>query len=441
MASRNRAVARLAAGLLVGLLAGCTLGPTANIARIVPAERPASTTLGLRPPPPEDDSRTGLNITRPGGFTAPNLLTFAAAREAYWNYDTATAVRLLHQLRADDGISDHHLHFLILQCYEQSEKWAETLPLYAQFGIEESRRDWLNHARLRAALKPLDISFHPSSPLAMKVKPGGHAIVDVEVNGTKARVLVDTGANLSWWTKSFARRAGLDSLSHTIALHDAHAQSRDTDLALIRKLRVGGMTARNVPTLVGRSWSLWLIGIDGIVGWDTLQYAKLVFDFPARQLTVGPPDDSPPAGTLLSGRVQPILTVQSAEGQPLHLFLDTGAASRDGGFTLFENEGMIAAKVPTAAFRRTWRPTVSMGMHSLRVSWPRQAQPFAFWMDGYRIEIPRAHLQADLKRQEQLAYLDGIIGNGPFLGGRLTLCGVQRIARFEPTVNAGKDGR
>lgn len=442
-ASRGWSLVAWAALLLGGCsLAGCASGSKAGLVRVVRADPPAVVTTGLLPPIPEEEGHAGLVVAPPGAFHAPNLVTFAEAREAFWSYETEKAVGLLRKLKAEEGISDDHFHYLVLQCYEQSGRWAETLPLYREFGIEESRRGWREWAEFRARLPERRIEFAEGAPaVPFTLKHGDLVIAVIEVNGVKARVMVDTGANLSWWRKGFARRAGLQFLDQTVALNDAHDQARTTDLVLLRELRIGGMTARNVPALCGRSlWFPLFIGVDGIVGWDLLQQANVVLDFPARRMTVEAPAGGVVEQPTLSGRVAPILTTRSAEGQPLYLFLDTGASGGSGSVALYANEGVLGTKTALAVFRRTWRPMLSLGMHSIRLSWPRRTKPFSFWMDGFRFETPGASLHEDVTRQEHMAYLDGLIGNTPFLGGKLTLCGVRRLVAFEPgaAVAAGR---
>lgn len=424
--------------LAAGLAGGCAGWGGRDAVRVTRAERPLPGGASLATAWREDDGRAGLIVPRPAELTAPNFVTFDAAREAYWNRDTATAVRLLRHLRDHEGIADDHFRYLVLQCYEQDDRWAETLELYREFGVEDEWRDWLEHARVRAAVPRRTFEFQPGSAAVPFALRGGDLVVaEVAVNGVKARVLVDTGANLSWWSRSFARRAGLESLERTVTLNDAHGAGRPMNLVVLRELQVGGMTARNVVGLTG--WSFWwriFLRVDGVIGWDVLQHANLVLDFPRRQMTVEAPGTERAAEPTLAGRVAPILTVTSKEGRPLQLLLDTGASDRRSAVTLYENEGVLGTRTALAAFRRSWRPVFSLGMHSLRVTWPQRAQPYSFWLDGFRFEVPEARLDPEVSRQEHFAFVDGLVGNGPFLGGTLTLCGVRRRVTFEPAAVA-----
>jgi hypothetical protein len=90
-----------------------------------------------------------------------------------------------------------------------------------------------------------------------------------------------------------------------------------------------------------------------------------------------------------------------------------------------------------ANFRPSWLPSFTGGAHSLTTSSSRRyARPFHFWFDGFAFNLAGAALIApddQLHQQEHLVCYDAVIGNGPFLAGRLRLCGVRRLVSFEMT--------
>lgn len=125
-----------------------------------------------------------------------------------------------------------------------------------------------------------------------------------------------------------------------------------------------------------------------------------------------------------------MLKVHSAEGRELDLFLDTGFASRPAGVSLARNAGLLFTKVDGGKVRARWRPSLSMGMNSFRMHWPGRIRPFAFWMDGWRFELPHATVSKRVDVREGFQTCDGMVGNAPFLKGRLRLCGVRRLAAY-----------
>src|SRR5688572_21975998 len=124
--------------LIAGLLSGCgSLRPRQSAlvsALAVPVASPEASLATL----PDEHPFLAWVLSDSGRFTDAKIVKFFAAREAFWNHDTEHAVKLLRELSQADIMSPEHFHELMLQCYERSGRWADTLPLFAEFGIEES---------------------------------------------------------------------------------------------------------------------------------------------------------------------------------------------------------------------------------------------------------------------------------------------------------------
>lgn len=422
--------------LACGGLVGCASANKAALTRVVAAPPPVLAPERLAPPLSEERSKAAFEGQPPSAFKSEWLVTFAAAREAYWSYDEAKMTALLRDLVAKEHMGASDFNELVVQCFERDNRWADAVALCKELRLEKEWSGWLQYVEMRARQPGFEVEFAPTDAvLPCTLSNGELVIVDIEVNGQRARVLIDTGANLSLWTERFAQRAGLQKVDHQITLSDTHGAGRKVELALVRDLRLGALRARNVVGVIS-PWSVFnaSLGVDGVVGWDVLQHANLIFDFPAKQLTVEVPQGRVVENPTLGGRIMPIVTTISEEGRPLHLFLDTGATSRKGGVDLNENGGTLATKVAMREFRRGWLPTVSMGLHSLRVRWPLRKHPFTFWMSGYRFETHTGAIHPGVELKERWSLVDGTIGNASFLSGRLTLCGVRRHVAFEPTV-------
>lgn len=342
--------------------------------------------------------------------------------------------------KASGALREEKFQELLLQCYEREERWAESLPRYAELGIEQTQREWLDYAKKRAAWPRMEVTFTPgTSAVPCVLQEGEWVVVHVTVNGVSGRVVLDTGAETGWWTKEFAARAGLERVGETATLRDSQGVEGEAEVVVVRELQLGGMKVRNVVGAAGESAMFARrLGADGILGWDVLRQAHLVFDFPMRRVEVSAPAGGIVADPALGGRVGPIVLARSTEGKPLHLWLDTGAASDTGGVDLFETDGLIGTKMRTDGFRRRLRPVRSEGLNANRREWPREMAPFSFWLAGYWFETPLAHLRNREELHDGWSYLDGVIGNASFLSGRLTLCGVRRLVAFEPGTAAEK---
>lgn len=418
---------------------GCAALSTRDLARVVVAPAPVASTSASLATLPEDDPRRPLILSEAGRFADPHSVKFFAAREAFWDYDTDTAVRLLRELRQAEAMSEAHFHTLVLQCYEQSGRWTDAVSAYREFKLEESHPGPLNHARFRSSLPRREVAFAAQpEDVPIRLRNGGWVSAEGTINGTRGRFGLDTGAGLSWVSERFARRAGIDITSQTVSLRDSNNSERIVPIGLIRELRLAGLTVRHAPVVVDRSLVMDVLGgEDAIVGWEILQQADIVWDFPAGRMTIAAPAGSVSAAPNLSGRVAPILTVLSSAGRPIEFFFDSGAAAnRRGCGTLFDNEGVLATKLAIEEFRPSLLPSVGGGMHSVAVSWPRRARPFSFWMGGNRFELASAALSSRVHQREELVLVDGVIGNAPFLGGKLRICGVRRELVYEPATAA-----
>jgi hypothetical protein len=408
--------------------AGCSAGPGAH-ARVSKSPAPPLAASGVAPALPEKHSMSGWTMGREEAEDSAGLKKWFAAREAFWNYDTDTAVKLLRELREEKVVNDEHFADLARQCYQLSERWADGTALDSELGKQ------VEFFRFRAGLPPREMSFAADvAPVPFTFESGALVVVEAEINGRRARLMVDTGAEMTWLSTSFAREAGVTMFDHTINLQDATGSGRRANVGLLQRLELGGMTVTNLPIIGSTSLFLALgAGVDGILGWDVLQQADVTWDFPAQRLTLAAPRGGMSETPTLFGRRGPIFRFSSAEGRPLFMFFDSGATSGNGFIDLYENDGVLATKTNLASFRHSWRPVFQTAMHSFSVSWPRRAKPFVYWMDGYRFEMPGAWLVKGVERYEMFGCLDGTVGNLPFLQGKLRLCGVRREASFELT--------
>jgi hypothetical protein len=422
-----------ACSLALASAGGCISASQSRLVRVEPEALPKM--APAHPPGALAAVRPKLPILAANGepITGPQAEKLLAAREAFWSFDTETAVKLLRELRRDDVLDPEQFHWLLLQCYEQSDRWAETLPLFDEFGLASEHPAWFAYSKFRAGLPRREFEFarEPTS-IPFALKHGDLIIAEAEINGVTARLLIDTGASMSWLAESFARTAQTEPGAQTISLNDANDRPRETPLGLIHELRIGGVTVRNTPALIGRSTLLQLNApVDGILGWDILQHIDMTWDFPAKRMTLAEPRGPVSVEPNLSGRIGPILKLVSETGRPLHVFFDSGAHAGRACIDFYEQESERDGEAPLAEFRRGWRPTVSMAMHSVTFAWPRFAEQVAFWMAGHRFEVPRVALYKRGQQQERLVSLNGVVGNALFLGGRLRVCGVRRLVEFE----------
>ena len=427
--------------LLIGLVlvvASCASRPTP---RATPGVPPDPLTHGLRPLPAE---RGDLYLipSEADRVTHPVAQRFIEGREAYWNRDTAAAVSAFEKVLEGDWpkLTPNQRKMLVLQALEESGNWSEAATWYPRLGLEESHSARLRHARTMASFPARTLEFHVDAPsVPFTLQRDQLVIIEARMEGRPVRLLVDTGFSLTFVTADFAREAGVTVTDEIIRMSDSNDADSNGRLARIGVLEVGGLTVRHLPVVSSPPRLLGKLAgpIDGVLGWDVLRDLIVTWDFPARRMHLRKPGgagaDAPRDvdEPNLSGRQLPVIAATSASGQPLDLFLDTGFASRRFGIELNRNTDILASKVDLSQFRFSWSPGITFGMHSFRVRWPRRARPFHFHFSGHRFEVPQATLAREVRIHERLATVDGVVGNAPFLSGRLTLDGPGRRASFE----------
>lgn len=437
----------LAAALLIAVVIfpGCTTGRTGR-ATYAPAQSPAPS-IKL---PQLNTNRVDPTLVRSEAAGVQNRFQklFIDAREAYFDHGTDSAVAglraLLESHTSSTPFPKWFIQALIVQCHEEAGEWQKAAASSREFGLDLRDPERVGLAEALARHPDRILEFAPETTTNNFDLAGGQLIfVRVEINGQPGRFLLDTGFSRSLITPEFAQRAAVPGVKAKVNLIDSNQKDRAATMGVAANLQFCGVTALHVPVVISSVGMLRQIDrrVDGVIGWDLLQEMDLTLDFVARRMAVREPvDPAPPGPHNLVGRKTPVLTVLSAEGKPLDLFLDTGFMSKPVGVHFFRNAGLLDTRIKTGDFRRTWRPSLSSGMHSISVRWPKWRRDFAFSMDAVQITVPVARMTSRISVLEGFHTCDGIIGNGPFLGGVLKINGRQRRSSFttdqiQPTVN------
>lgn len=141
---------------------------------------------------------------------------------------------------------------------------------YIAFSIYSHNQAPADPAALAAADPPARAassrgeSSSPSRSMTIRASRNGHYLLDARVNGTPVRFVVDTGATSIVLRREDAKRAGLHVRDHhfTGRAQTANGSVRVAPVVL-RDLRVGRLTVRNVDALVnGGPLFQSLLGMD-----------------------------------------------------------------------------------------------------------------------------------------------------------------------------------
>jgi aspartyl protease family protein len=102
--------------------------------------------------------------------------------------------------------------------------------------------------------------------------PDGHFYADVEVNGTKLHMLVDTGATAVALSREDAHAAGIPT---SIGMNDIVGEGADGSIhgenVAIDRISLGGTTARNVSAVVLNSGERSLLGQNFLANFDSIE--------------------------------------------------------------------------------------------------------------------------------------------------------------------------
>jgi hypothetical protein len=208
----------------------------------------------------------------------------------------------------------------------------------SQLGPDELKgaKDDAGLARILRDAPTQTVTWDGAVRLKTERNPLNSMNVDLTVNGVQGPWLLDTGANLSVVSKSFAERLGLKFLPGV-----AQAQGGLTGIenplrvALLPTLQMGGASLHNVVVMVLDDANLNInLGkqayqINGIIGYPVFQILGTITFLHDSEFEAG--DEARPAGTgarMYMNHLTPIVECK-VEGRDLPFSFDTGADSTD----------------------------------------------------------------------------------------------------------------
>lgn len=197
-------------------------------------------------------------------------------------------------------------------------------------------------ARILSGTSPQTISWHGPTRLKTSSNPIGSRVAELVVNGVRAPWLLDTGANQSVVTRTFAERLGVMPLEGVASVGSGvTGRQSSIRVAVLPTMQVGGAVLTNVVLLVIDDENLRIsIGpdayqIDAILGYPVLK-ALGVVTFTRDEFLAGEAAEANTQGVQMYMRgLTPTLECE-VEGQPLLFTFDTGAASTDLSVRYYE---------------------------------------------------------------------------------------------------------
>ena len=177
----------------------------------------------------------------------------------------------------------------------------EWLELRAEYLDKSDQVSDENREKMKAALAKAaqnhatDCRMAPGSPRTAEVsmvkatydttrpRPWG---LDVEFNGKKRRLELDTGASGITISRAAAMFLGIDRQDEAKAGGIGDSKLVRTSIAHVASVKIGGIEFQNCSVEILEKWSV--LDSDGLIGGDVFRNSVLTLDFPKGQLKIEP---------------------------------------------------------------------------------------------------------------------------------------------------------
>jgi len=217
---------------------------------------------------------------------------------------------------------------------ELSERFAKQL--------EHFPSDDAAYVRVLSGTPPQTIEWQGPVRLATSRNPLGSISAELTINGVREQWLLDTGANQSVVTRSFATRLGLTPLPGSVPVGSGITGLKsDVQVAVLPMMTIGGAVLRNVALLIFDDAKLRIEAgsfkyqINAILGYPVLKALGAV-TFTRTEFLAGDAAERNIKGARMYMRdLAPAIECE-VEGRPLIFTFDTGATTSDLSVRYYE---------------------------------------------------------------------------------------------------------
>lgn len=213
----------------------------------------------------------------------------------------ATAKQMIEQAYALHP-SDDEIHAAWIETRprkERLEKWADYAEHSDQIS-DENREKLKKNLEKQSLYRPSDCKAAPSSPREATVPmaavmDGPTRFIgwglDVQFNGKRRRLQIDTGASGITISRGAAMFLGLqrEDTARISGIGD-HGPVKSS-IAKVASIKIGGVEFTNCPVEIIEKWSA--LDSDGLIGADVFRESQVTLDFPKHQLRIAPLPDRP----------------------------------------------------------------------------------------------------------------------------------------------------
>jgi len=236
----------------------------------------------------------------------------------------------------------------IATAYRADNQYGDAARAYAELSdhfadqLDDFPTDDAALARILSGTSPQTISWQGPVTLKTSYNPIGSRVAELVVNGVRAPWLLDTGANQSVVTRTFAERLGVMPLQGVASVGSGvTGRQSSIRVAVLPTMHVGGAVLTNVVLLVIDDENLRIgsgpdaYQINAILGYPILK-ALGVVTFTRDEFLAGEAAEANGPGVRMYMRgLTPALECE-VEGRPLLFTFDTGATSADMSVRYYE---------------------------------------------------------------------------------------------------------
>jgi predicted aspartyl protease len=271
-----------------------------------------------------------------------------AARSGQFGDAVAQLNRVVPPLRDSDPKRAAMAIEAIATAYRADNQYGDAARAYAELSehfanqLDDFPADDAALARILIGTPPQTISWHGPVKLKTSYNPLGSRVAELVVDGVREQWLLDTGANQSVVTRTFAERLGVMP-QPGVALVGSSLTGRQSSIraAVLPTMQVGGAALTNVVLLVIDDENLRIgsgpdaYQINAILGYPILK-ALGVVTFTRDEFLAGEAAEVHGRGVQMYMRgLTPAIECE-VEGRPLLFTLDTGASSTDLSVRYYE---------------------------------------------------------------------------------------------------------
>ncbi len=236
----------------------------------------------------------------------------------------------------------------IATAYRADNQYGDAARAYAELSdhfadqLDDFPADDAALARILSGTPPQTISWHGPVKLKTSTNPIRSRVAELVVNGVRAPWLLDTGANQSLVTRTFAERLGVMPLPGVAPVGSGlTGRQSSVRAAVLPAMQVGGAALTNVVLLVIDDENLRIgsgpdaYQINAILGYPILK-ALGVVTFTRDEFLAGEAAETNGRGVRMYMRgLTPAIECE-VEGRPLLFTVDTGASSTDLSVRYYE---------------------------------------------------------------------------------------------------------